>query len=783
MLLSLSLLKKFVDTDLSPAEISDVLTNLGLEIDSIINEKPSFSGVVVGKIKSATKHPEADNLNLLTVFDGTEEHQIICGDRSTKAGMRVALARIGAVLNDAKGSFTIKKAKLRGVESFGMLCTANELGLFEEADNVLSLDDSFEEGADIAKLLSDPIFEISLTPNLGHCQSALGVARELAAALNVPLKAPRIEIADQDSSLDISVEAEECARYSAKKVTGIEVKDSPFWLKKKLEESGIRSINAVIDITNYISLLFGQPMHAFDFDMIEGKKISVKLTEKKGPFLCLDDKERVLPEGALVICDAKNPIAIAGIMGGKNSAVTEKTQNVLLESAYFDSKAVRRTSSKIALRTESSMRFEKGIDPNFTPLALEYAAKLLVEICGGTAHAKSFDHKTSEFSPRKIKCRKERTNQILGTNLSGSEIESICKRLGFSVRSETVTVPFYRHDIHAEIDLIEEVARIYGYNNIEKTPAHYTSSDLPHNEVFLFEREIRKRCISMGLTEWLTPDLISPALASITAELSLQKKDMAKVLHAKSEDHSILRASLLPSLLQTIKHNTSHRTSDMQAFEIGRIHFLKESACIEQTVLGIVMTGKSSQHHWGEKPADVDFFDLKGHLENLFHSQRLEKSAYNKSDHPSFHTLRQADILIKELDIGAIGEIHPAILEKFDIKQRVLYAEVNLSSLLKLIKHGPKMEALPVYPSSERDWTVSLKDDLSFSEIEKALSSINSKLLEKASLLDVFTSEKLGDSKNVTLRFIYRDSQKTLSYDEVEKEHQKLTFQIEQKLS
>ncbi len=750
MKLPFSLLKKFIQIDESPEQIADHLTMLGLEVEAILGATSSFSDVVVAEIIQVQKHPSADNLHLLEVSDGTQTLQIVCGDTSTKKGEKVALAKIGAVLEK---TIHIKKVKLRGCDSFGMLCSLKELGLTEEADSVLRLDDSFELGEDLSEKLIDPIFEISLTPNLGHCQSALGVARELSALLKRPLKLEEFSNkATKSNDFSVTIQAKDaCSRYAYKIFEKVQVKPSPFWLKKTLECAGIRSINNIVDVTNYIMLLLGQPMHAFDLDRLEGKKLEIKLSQDIQKFFCLDQKEREIPPNTLLICDEKKAVALAGIMGGENSAVSLNTKRILLESAYFDPIIIRKASQRISLRSESSIRFEKGIDPNFSLYALEFAAKILHEICAAQSKKASVDIKTKDFCANKINIRLSRTCSIIGLKISLSEMESLFKRLFFSTKILKedvlqVSVPTFRNDITQEIDLIEEVARLYGLNNIPKTPPLFASSTHAHHPMYLFENEVRNRCISLGLTEMMSSDLIHPSLAQITQEMSLLKKDMISVLHSKSEDHSVLRASLMPSFLQNLGYNAAHKNFDISAFEIGRIHFLRKGECIEQTVLGVLLTGKEKPFHWEQKENSFDFFDLKGKLENLFQALLLPCSFQN-SVHPSFHPSKQANIFVEKVDIGALGEVHPILLEKFGLKQSIFFAEINLNSLLRLQKDEILMNPLPQYPSSERDVTFTLQKTLSYDYIQSILQKISVPLLQNVFLINIFESEKLGQNQ------------------------------------
>jgi phenylalanyl-tRNA synthetase, beta subunit, non-spirochete bacterial len=499
MKLPFSLLKTFLPLELPLSQIGEALTLLGIEVDAIHQEKPPFHGVVAAEVLSAKPHPNAEKLQIAEVSDGSSIYQIVCGASNCRAGLKTALARIGATLYDNHGQpFVIKAAKLRGIESFGMLCSAAELLGSEEHDGIMELGTEIKIGEDLLSHLWDPVFELSLTPNLGYCLSARGVARELSASLNLPMKkiSHRELPAKQMQTQQVSVETPHlCPKYMGRTIEGVKIGPSPFWLQQTLKAANIRPINNAVDITNYILLKWGQPMHAFDADLLEGS-IHVRAAKKETPFLCLDDIERLVPEGTLLICDEKKPVALAGLMGGANSSVSEQTTKIFLEAAFFDPTTIRTASKKLNLRSESSLRFEKGIDPEAMTDALDEASALFISLCSGHLLSGTIDTHPAPFAAKEISCRSERVNKILGANISVHEIEEIFHRLHFKTKKLEgdgwlVSVPLYRSDLTEEIDLIEEVARIYGYNSLETPPPFYTTTSLPHDPAFLFEKKTR----------------------------------------------------------------------------------------------------------------------------------------------------------------------------------------------------------------------------------------------------------------------------------------------------
>jgi phenylalanyl-tRNA synthetase beta chain len=763
MRIPLSLLKCFLDIEISSVKIGEILTLSGIEVDAIENEIPHFSGVIAVDVLSVQKHPDAKSLQIAQISDGKQTHQVVCGAPNCRSGIRVAWAKPGAILKDQN----IDKGVLRGVESFGMLCSEKELGLSENHEEILELPKTIAIGDDLVSHLWDPVFELSLTPNLGHCMSALGIARELAAARKekIILKEESCSLPSLTKTIQIK-DTKLCSRYTAVYVENVSVGKSSFALKKQLLACGQKSVNNVVDAANFIMMKFGQPLHAFDYDLIEGN-LHVGPALQPLKFLGLDQVEYEVPVGTLMIFDDQKPLAIAGVMGGANSAVSEKTTRVLFESAHFDPVAIRNAARKLGLRTESAQRFEKGVDPTGTLRGALEAAKLI----GGSL--KGFtDLNFHSLEPKKISYRPERINQLLGTKLSHTEIEELFDRLELRPKNKTVEVPFYRFDINEEIDLVEEAARIYGYNNIEKKIPLCSTSKLENDPVFLFENEMRQKFTEFGLIEFLHCDLIGPKLAEISQMVTPSSIEFLEATYSKSEEYSILRTTLLAGLLQSTKTNIDRKTASVSAFEIGRIHFRqKESKEIVEIPMGaIVLSGQKHPANWSQKGEEYDYFDLKGMIENLIGS-RIQ-ATFTPANHLTFHPGRQADIRIGDLIIGSLGEVHPTILEKFGIEKRVFYAEINLHSLMHQKKKGFKLTPLAQYPSSERDWTLPLDFKKPIEEVFQAINSLNLPLLESVDLIDLYIPSKT--QKNATFRFTYRDPFKTVSFEEVEAEHAKM---------
>lgn len=775
MKIPLSLLKNYLDLDLPIEKIADTLTLLGIEVDSIINEHPPFAKVIVGEVLSVKPH--GDKLQIAQVHNGKEAMQVVCGASNCKAGMKTAYAVPGAILHDR----TIEKASIRGVDSYGMLCSAEELSLWKDDSGIMDLPLEWANGTDLASLLWDPIFELSLTPNLGHCLSALGLARELSAKLQIPLKKSVVKLpAAKPGKIQVHVDDFLFApRYMGRLIENIQIGPSPLWLQKILFSCGLRPINNVVDVTNYILIKRGQPMHAFDTDRLDGHTLRIGLSKHLEKWTGLDGITREIPPDVLVISDAKKTVAIAGAVGGENSAVNETTRNIFLEAAVFDPMTVRKSAKKTAVRTDGVIRHEKGVDPSGVEEALNEAAQLILEISPHAILHAHVDLKKGPFHLKKIQVRTEKVNRLLGTKFSRSEMENIFKRLECNVSGEPsgpiiVEVPTYRYDLNEEVDLIEEVIRIYGYNHIDQGTARSTPSTLPNDPIYLFEKNLRNRLAGFGLQEFLTSDLISPKLADLCLEfLSARGIQLHKTLHAKTEEYSILRPSLLPGLLQVAAGNLDLKNNTFSAFEIGHIHFLQNGKSIEVPMLSLLLTGKSAPNHWKHKAEDVDFYTLKGVLENLMNALRISGITFSQGHHISFHPGRQADIRLGQLTIGSFGEIHPNLLNKMGIKQRLYFAELDIEHLLK--NHVPQslFAPIPNLPATERDWTITLAQETQIETLFQKIEKHRPKILEKFELIDLYTPMD-QKTKNATLRFTYRDLLKTISADIVDVEHSKL---------
>jgi phenylalanyl-tRNA synthetase beta chain len=790
MKVPLSWLKQFLPLTHTTAEIALHLTNLGIEVEGITGDKATFVGVVVGRVLSAEKHPNADRLRVARVTDGTSEHQVVCGDPNCREGIVVAFAREGAELLDNSGKkWKIKKSKIRDVESCGMLCSAKELNLSEESNGIIELPEETPLGVDLTAVVLDPVFDLSFTPNLGHCQSILGIARELSASLQLNLIQQESKPVHQHSeSMEVVVENRTlCPRFTCRTINSIQLGPSPTWMQSRLIQCGLRPVNNVVDISNYVMLELGHPLHIFDRDQIEGSQLIVKPVDAPLKFQTLDSEHRDVPAGTVMVCDCKKPLAIGGIMGGFLSATTDQTKNILIEAAVFAPTSIRRSSKLLDLKTDASSRFDRGVDESATLRALDRATELVLEIAGGTAQAAT-DHYPQPSTRKTILLRPTRVHQIIGVHLSTGEISQLLKRLdmrvSFDKENLEVTPPSYRNDVTVEIDLIEEIARLYGYNHIPRNKPTYSSGHLSDAPLFTLETETRSFLLQEGLQECITCDLISPSENALTQEKEAPNATTLRVLHPRSLDQSVLRTSLLPGMIKVAQHNYSFQQNHLALFEIGRIHYKEGDAIQEPTCAAIFLSGLSRPSHFDRKPSPFDFFDLKGMVENLVHHFRLHAIEFHLSNLPALHPWRQAEVKVGAITIGVFGEIHPELILKSNLHGRIFFAELNLSDILGLKKQDACFHPLTPYPSSTRDWTVTLPVHLPYAQMASLIQSTPSPHLESFEMIDSFTSPELGsDRKNVTFRFVYRDRHQTIAYEAVEQAHRLLTHSVAEKVA
>lgn len=786
MLVSINWLKDYVNTQqLPPAELGEKITRSGIEVDAVIDRSHGMTNIVVGYVESCVKHPEADKLSICQVNVGEETTQIICGAPNIAAGQKVIVARPGAKL---PGDIKIKKAKLRGEESNGMICSLQELGIEGKlvpkayAEGIYVLPEDAETGSDVLTNfdLDDTVLELGLTPNRADAMSMLGVAYEVGAILSEEVKLPEIsypEASDTAASmLTLNVDAPEAnPLYVAKVVRNIKVQESPMWLQQRLMAAGVRPHNNVVDVTNYILMEYGQPLHAFDYDALGTGNITVRHAKEGEMITTLDDAERKLSGHHLVITNGEKPVAIAGVMGGANSEVSEATTTVVIESAYFASGSVRQTSKDHGLRSDASSRYEKGVDPNRVIPAAERAAQLLSELAGGEVLAGSvvFDELNKE--ERIVKVSPDFINSRLGMKISFEDMWDILNRLKFNTEAANgqlvISVPTRRQDIQIPEDVVEEIARLYGYDEIPATlpEAETTPGGLTPYQAK--RRIVRNLMEGAGLLQATTYSLTSEKSAK---QFALEETETTRLLMPMSEERSILRQSLLPHLLESVTYNTARRMDSLALYETGSV-FLKgdDELLNEQEHLAVAMTGLWLDNSWQGEKKPVDFFVLKGIVESLGNKLGVQLT-FERGQMDDLHPGRTAFIMLDGQRIGVMGQLHPSEQKARDLKTTIVM-ELNLAALLNLETEALLYTPVPRYPSISRDIALVLSKIVEAVTIETVIRNAGGKLLKDVRVFDLYEGDKMEEGKkSVAFSLTYFDPEKTLTDEEVINAHEKV---------
>ena len=785
MLVSYNWLKQYTNVEANANALAEKITRGGIEVEGVEYLAEEISNVVVGYVVSKEKHPDAEKLNVCQVNVGEEENlQIVCGAPNVDAGQYVIVAKVGAKLPGIK----IKKAKLRGVESQGMICSLAELGLSKSVvpknyqEGIYVFETEQELGSDVVKVLglNDYILDLSITPNRADALSMRGLTYELGALYNNKVDFNDVEKEEnyEATSLQVAIESDSCRNYVGQVVKNVEVKSSPLWLQTRLMNSGIRPINNIVDITNFVLLEFGQPMHAFDKDLV-GDKIVVRDAKEGEVLETLDGEERKLQTTDLVITDGTRAIALGGVMGGKNTEVSEETKNIILESAYFNPTSVRRTSATHGLRSDSSARFEKGIDPNMQKAALARAVELILELCPNAVVESSVGVVNKE-EEKVVEITTSYINNYLGITLSTEEIAAILEGLSFTVEVSgenlVVKVPTRRPDISIKQDLVEEVIRIYGYDNLASTLPKFsktTKGGLTYSQRMV--RDLRAVYASLGFNDTINYSLVSEEEAT---EYTLEDHHKVRLLMPMTETHSTLRQSLVPGLLNTVQYNVARKQKDLKLLEIGRVFFGSGDDNIqpkETLYLSAALTGEERATKWLKESSSLDFFAAKGYLEVVFDRLGLdEKVTYKKSKLEGMHPGRFAEVYLGGKRIGFIGEVHPQVADKLGLNTTYVF-EINLDEVISESKVKPKYEEVTKYPEITRDiaMLVDVKDE--YQNIYNVIESVNSKLITKVELFDLYVgAELLVGKKSLALTITYSDKQKTLTDEEVTAVHDKV---------
>ncbi len=757
-------------------EAAERLTMSGLEVAGIKPLcDPALDRIVTAQITALEKHPQADKLSLCTVFDGHDTFSIICGAANMKAGDKVAMAPVGTRF---PSGLTIKKAKIRGISSSGMLCSAAEMGLEEESAGIMILPESSPLGIPVMKYLEldDQILEVEITPNRGDCLSVIGVAREIAALYQRPFKnpAPLFPESDKKTADLISIQIRNpdlCPRYVARIAEQIVLADSPLWMKQRLQAAGVRSINNVVDITNYVMLETGQPLHAFDLEMVAGKQIIVRTAGDDKTFITLDEIERNLDADTLMICDGSGPVAVAGIMGGLNSEITTTTKNVLIESAFFQPASIRRSARLLGLSTESSYRFERGVDPCGTEFAADRAMELLNQLAQGKVSDGRLDVNPQPHQSGKVTIHTDYTNRLLGIDLDAADIKNILKRLQFDLvesdeNSFTVRAPSYRFDIEREADLIEEVARIYGYNNIPTTLPVIREQGGSGFDDDRLPRLLKSMAVAYGYSEAINYSFMDPAaLDQLHIPDSDRRKKFVKLINPLTEELSVMRTSLLPALLTNLADNYRVFQRDIMLFEYGKIFYVRdnEQQPDENFYLAGIASGQRYPLHFENPGKTIDFYDIKGLLENIASACKLVFSFSADNPESYLHPGRAATILLNDETIGCLGQLHPDIAEQMDVAQDIFIFELQVQPLLSAAGFHPSFQSIPRYPANYRDLAVVIDEDIAAEKLIEAIRQ-SSKLVAAVDIFDIYKGSQIpADKKSIALKITFQDMNKTLT--------------------
>lgn len=780
----LNWLKQYINVDLKPAEIAEKLTLAGLEVGEYKLMGGGIENVLTSEVIKIKKHPNADKLSVCQVSNGREILSVVCGASNIKEKDRVPLAMVGAEL---PGGLKIKKSKIRGESSSGMLCSGKELGIDDDEEGIYILPGDTPLGRDLCEYLNlkNWSFELEITPNRADLLGMIGIARELGAICQKSIKYPSLPADDsssKDSHAGVKVEIHDpdlCPRYTAAVVKGVKVGESPDWLKRRLEGAGVRSINNIVDITNFVMIEWGQPLHAFDLSKINGNKIVVRRAKAGEKLKTLDGETRKLEPNDLMICDGSGPVALGGIMGGEDSEISESTADILLESAYFDPKGIRRTSRRLGLTSDSSYRFERGIDPEGARKTLLRAVSLIEQFAKGKWEKGVIDVYPKPYKPNKILLRSDKVTKLLGVSIAPAKIKSILESLEMEVRSYgevdfEVSVPTFRQDIVVDHDLIEEVARIYGYHlipvTLPKTLAEPDFFDTQKQSVKKIERVL----LGAGFMETRSYSFISPKDNSLFTGSDLEQDgETLKILNPINEDMSVMRQSLLPSLLRNLCHHRARNIEDLKLYEIDKTFHVFNRACSERTVACAVMTGKDFIDRWDYKARAFDFFDIKGIFEEIAEKLNLSDFVLKEGSSKGYlHPKMSMDIFFSEKMVGCFGQLHPDILLHYGMP-----AVYSLEILLgEVMTHKTcEYEPFSKFPAVERDISMLVPKNVRHADILDAIAKIRNDLIRDIRIFDRYSGKQIPEGKkSLSYRIVYQSNSKTLKEDEVSKIHEKI---------
>lgn len=768
MKLSLDWLRDYValDATLNPQEIADALSNSGFEIESVVQTGADIDGVVIGRVLTCEKHPNADKLNLCTVDIGTDEpSQIVCGAPNVAAGQIVPVATVGT---DLGGGFVIQKATLRGVESHGMICSEAELGLSDESDGILVLETDLPSGTPIADYFdrADTVMDLSITPNRPDCLSHTGIANELAVIYQTetkPLKLPVIETGNTDFiSVDVDLDAG-CERFTASLIRGVKIGASPEWLQSRLTAVGLRPINNLVDISNYVMYELGQPMHFYDYDQVQGQRLHIRSAGDE-TVTTLDSKRRTLTADAIVIEDGQGFAGLGGMMGGERTEVTEQTVNVLIEAAIWNSVRIQRAQRDLNLLTDASYRYSKGMDHNLVLTAQARAIQLILDICGGEWVGPVFDWEAKRVEPHSVSMRHERCHSLLGLDVEAAEIERIFTGLGFrKLDDESWEIPTHRQDITREVDLIEEVARIVGLNSIPSAPRQVIANTIDVNQADELIDRIKYWFSQHGFQEVMTNSMVRRDWHE-----PFSSKQPVEIMNPVSDEMGMMRSSLIPSLIKVADYNIKNQQADIAVFEVNKDYALKKKHAVETRKVAGVLTGRFTPLNWAERERPVDFFDVKGLVEAFIRDFRLIGATFKPCDKPYMSGISQT-VELKSNAAAFFGKLDPSVQRKWKVSQPLYLFEINIDMLMANLPEGlPTIQDIQRFPTVERDIAVIVKRDIPAAKMVDEIEQAGGELLQKVEIFDIYRDEQFeADEHSIAFKLTFA-ADRTLTDGEVD---------------
>jgi phenylalanyl-tRNA synthetase beta chain len=797
MNVSLKWLKELVDFSMTVEELDQTLTMLGIEVEGIVDYRKKYDNFFTAKVLTKEKHPDADKLSLCTVECQGKQYNVVCGAPNVEAGQTVAFGKLGAVVPSA--GFKLEKRKIRGYVSEGMICSQQELETGDDKSGIWVLPEDTPLDMPLVEYLDldDIVFEIGITPDRADCLSHIGIARDLAAYLNKEIKMPEINLIEDGPDINDSgtieiLDSEKCPRYAARIIRNVKIGESENWLKSILVKLGLRPINNVVDATNFVLMEMGQPLHAFDLNKLEGRKIIVKTAKAGEKFVTLDSQERTLDGDMLMICDGKKPIAVGGVMGGENSEINNDTTSILLESAYFQPSSIRKTAKKLNIQSEASYRFERGVDINNIIPALDRAAELIARATGGIVDKGYLDIYSEKFLRKKVTLRFNRARKLIGAEISDDNMVKMLNNLEFNTvrRDEgsiTVKVPTWRVDVDYEVDLIEEIARLFNYDNIEPqftTKLNFAVKSLADNlSAPPLREEIRRFFVPKAIQEIITYNLSDPKYAKIFT------KDPVRIANPLGQELSVLRPSLVPSILKVLQHNLRFGNHNLSLFEIGKTFHKtnKQGTFIEgfeeKEWLAVAITGLKQPKNWSQPAKEVDFYDIKGISEELTEFMRFNDLVFkaNVKDDPVF-SKNAINIYYGKKQIGTLGELKKKILDLFDIEQKVFIMLIDLDELYQTEREYPKYSPVAPYPAISRDLGFVVEKTINAEDIMNLIRNKGGKLLKDVIVFDVYEGKSIEEGKkSIAFSLTYSSPERTLVEKEVEDSISKIVKAVENK--